>query len=147
MVIYFFRIRKYNKKHKIDKLIILTLQTHWLSFLFITKWNSELVLTIHNTNTWFKGNVLRKNILFKIRYLLKRFVRKKYLKKSKTIIVNSINMKEYLLRNKDIKNEYTIFVMPFSLQKSNKEYSSSNKNINIVYPGMYPQIEKNMLIS
>jgi hypothetical protein len=124
------RIKKDYKNSSVDQLLFLSLTGNIFPFLFSSFFNIDYGITIHNANVWFVKNVIRKP-----RHLIKRFVRHRLKKNANFFVVNSGNMKNYI--GKNVTESRSIFVMPFSLKKSNhKAHKNVNsKNLTVAYPG------------
>lgn len=131
---YLRRIHSIVKKENFEILIILTLQTHFLEFLFVNFSNAKVGVTIHNSRTWFY-----KNNVQKFSHLLKKFCRKLWIRRASFFIVNSENISDYITEN--FLPQKNIYVMPFSLRK-NEESSIMPAKKKIVYPGMISKIRK-----
>lgn len=125
---YLWRIRSHLKRNHFDVVIILTLQTHFLEFIAVNFSNVRVGLTIHNCKTWFDKNNIRK-----FSHLLKRLCRKIWVKQADFYVVNSDNMKQYLLLNFPIQKE--IYVVPFSLRRDETPRDKDSK-FTVTYPGM-----------
>ena len=127
---FFFQIKinKTIKTKKIDKLIYLTI-CNFLIYFFISLRPINFGITIHNANTWFNKNKIRK-----FRHYLKRFIILKLKKEASFFILNSENMKKYVDEN--YPQVKPIYVLPFSLKKNtNKVINQKNKTFTTVYPG------------
>lgn len=116
------------------KLIITSIQSDWLSFLFF-KIQVPIYVTVHNANTW------TRNISFSPKSFIKYLVRKKYLKKSSNLIVNSLSMKNFLY---DQGVSKSIQVMPFHLYTNCNvnSHQTMNEKLVITLPGMISEKRK-----
>lgn len=115
-----------SKSGNIDRVVITSLQSQYISFLFSKLRKCKYLITIHNVNAW--CGICRKDT---IKYLIKYAVRKLYLRSADALLVSSSNLAKQLV---DILNvDKKIYIMPFRLlcdapDKAPKEY--------VVYPGM-----------
>lgn len=125
--IFFKEIIKKYKILKIDKLLFLSVTCRFLPFLYVNLKNIDYGITIHNSNVWFEGNVIRK-----VSHVIKRLVRYRLKREASFFVVNSLNMKNYIESN--FNESRPISVMPFSLKRSFLDKNKSNI-FTVVYPG------------
>jgi hypothetical protein len=122
------RIRRDAKSGAVDKVVFLTLQSHYLPFLFLPLDGFTYGITVHNANVWFKSNVIRKWT-----DILKRYFRFRMKSSASFFVVNSQNMKEYVEDN--FHESRPVYVVPFSLRRSPEARPILSEKLRVVYPG------------
>lgn len=128
MFSFFREINSDIRKHDIKKLIITSVQLHYMHFFWFRP-KVEVWLTIHNGVTWFgKEPSLLKGYV-------KNLVKTRILKNSSALIVGSNNIKNYVLSTK--KYSKPIHVFPFIIYKntSRKSHPKRSDKLVIVIPG------------
>lgn len=122
------RIRKDAKRGAVDKVLFLTLQSHYIPFLFLPLGGLNYGISVHNANVWFKTNVIRKWT-----DIIKRFFRYRMKSSASFFVLNSRNMKEYIKTN--FQESRPVYVVPFSLRKALEARPSFTDKLRVVYPG------------
>lgn len=123
-----FKILKQDYKNgQIDLTLFLSITCGFFELLFIRLYPIRYGITVHNSNVWFKGNVIKK-----ASHIFKRYVRYKLKKNALFYVVNSENMREYIESN--FVEDKKIYVIPFSLRKSNVS-KIEMKKFTVIYPG------------
>ncbi|MGF1793551.1 hypothetical protein L4D21_23455 [Photobacterium profundum] len=127
-----------------DFVVYNTVQSNFTTYLLMFFLNKNNLLTIHNSNSWFEGFLFFNEYIgeeekqsFRYFFLLLRrcgvkFIRKVLLSRTKYLIVNSLNMKEYIESRFDSKCD--ILVIPFSLKQRVIKNTNEVKKT-VVYPG------------
>lgn len=133
-IFFLYKIKKYSKNKDMNKIIFLTL-CKFINHLFISYEKYNIGITVHNANTWFNHSIIRRPM-----HYLKRYITKKVKKESKFFILNSKNMKNFILDNKYEKKP--LLVLPFSLKKSIVDRFYKNKEFVVVYPGGINHLRK-----
>lgn len=122
----------------------------------LVDWKSEIILTIHNLDTWFNNTLSRRikllkfkllnpsrhssikhNFYLPIKYFFKDFklqdARNKIRNKSSQILVYSESQKTYLTQFIDDKR---ILSFPFCIHQNTEDLSIKNQKLRICIPGM-----------
>lgn len=124
---------------RLDYLVITSLQSHLIPHYFFLP-RTKTYLTIHNSHTWFVGNRLMGTDFFK--NLVKRIIRNSWKRRAYGYIVNSTNMKEYILSHSKV--EKKVYIMPFMIwEEKNYQVSKEKRPFTIVVPGMLSRYRKN----
>lgn len=127
---FFFQIKinKMIKEKNINKLVYLTI-CNYLVYLLISFKSINFGITVHNANTWFNKNTIKK-----FKHYLKRFAIQKLKTEASFFIVNSLNMKRFV--DKNFYQIKPVHVLPFSLRKNlNKFHNDKYKKFTTVFPG------------
>ncbi|MDQ8052895.1 MAG: glycosyltransferase [Pedobacter sp.] len=131
---FLWRTKQHLEKNKVDFLVVLTMQTFFIEYLIILLFSTKIGVTIHNARTWFHQNKISKPT-----HLLKRIIRKIWMKRASFFIVNSEAMNRYVSTNFAVKKQ--LLVMPFSMRRSHLE-KNSDAPFTVVYPGMISKTRK-----
>lgn len=119
-------IYEHYLNNNIEKIVITSLQSNYVAFLFSKLKRCNFLITIHNVNAWI-GRCKK----FPLKYFIKYIVRRLYLFSSSAVLVSSDNLVRAL---KDVGHvSKPISVMPFKMTNPHK--NDIHKSL-VVYPGM-----------
>jgi hypothetical protein len=134
---YLGRCERYCIGKNVEVIVFLTLQYYFFEFFLHSFKGMKRVVTVHNSNAWFAGNILRKP-----QHLLKRLFRTVWRRRADGFVVNSNSM----LRNSKEKGcAKPIVVIPFSLKHrvgSDRGGVSKSGEFTITYPGFVNPMRK-----